>query len=98
VIRSVLYLVASAAIWFAEGTVFSIFLGFSRIQIVLMATVYVTLFVIAVRAIVVMSRQKSELPHWRLLSLGPMLVLVIGSFISLPVIALIALLGAIPQR
>jgi hypothetical protein len=30
---------------------------------------------------------------WRLLSLAPMLVIVVGSFVSLPLLLLIALLG-----
>ena len=94
-IRSGVYLLASAVIWFAEGTVFSIFLGFTRVQIALMGAVYLALFAIGVRAIFVMSRQQFDLPRWRILAMGPMLVLVIGSFISLPIMAFIALLGAI---
>lgn len=94
-IRSGIYLLASAVVWFAEGTVFSIFLGFTHAQIVLMAAVYLALFATGVRAIFVMSHQQSDLPRWRILAMGPMLVLVIGSFISLPIMAFIALLGTI---
>jgi len=94
-IRASLYILASAVLWLAEGFVFSRFLGFSRLQTIVMAAVYALLFAAAVRMVFVMSTEESDLPRWRVLSLGPMLVLIIGSFVSLPLMALIAVLGLV---
>ena len=92
-IRAVLYLGVAGATWMAEGFVFSRFLAFSRVQVGLMAVMYVTLFCVALAFLVrfagSVDLSDTELPVWRFLSLAPMLVLVVGSFLSLPLMLLI---------
>jgi hypothetical protein len=66
-------------------------------QTTLMAVVYLTLFAIAVRYLVVLTGRYGErdarLTYWRYLSLAPMLTVVLGSFASLPLILIILALG-----
>lgn len=98
-IRATLYLLVSAAVWGAEGYVFSRFLAFSLGQSVLLGLVYLTLFVVALGLLLRFQRgyqpEAGDLAHWRLLSLAPMMVAVIGSFVSLPVLLVVAALGKI---
>jgi hypothetical protein len=99
VARAVIYLALAGAVWMAEGFIFSQFLGFSRWQIVLMTVMYVALFSLAILAL---RRQRQDyieregnLPSWRWLSLAPMLTLIIGSFVSLPLLLFILAIGKI---
>jgi hypothetical protein len=96
-LRAVFYLAASAVIWLAEGFLFSYFLQFHSWQIVLMVFLYSGLIVLAVQ---LLRRQAAsyrsdevQLAVWRYLSLAPMIVLIIGSFASLPILLLIVGLG-----
>lgn len=96
-IRGVLYLLAAAAIWLGEGYVFSRFLNFAWWQTALMAILYAGLFVVAALHLARLSRRfrsaQDGMAAWRLISLAPMFVLVVGSFMSLPVLLLVAALG-----
>jgi hypothetical protein len=97
VIRAGLYLLASGAIWMAEGFLFSYFLRFSAWQVVGMAVMYTGLFVAACVVLLRFARRygtaQQDLALWRLLSLAPMLVAMVGSFLSLPLLLIIAALG-----
>ena len=81
----------------AEGFLFSRLLSFSRWQVALMAGMYVILFIAALlllrRFVDRHTGPERDLALWRILSLAPMLVVVIGSFVSLPVLLLIAAVG-----
>jgi flagellar biosynthesis protein FliP len=96
-IRAVFYLAASALIWLAEGFLFSYFLQFQAWQVVLMAIVYSCLVAIAVqllrRQAATYVTESDRIAVWRYLSLAPMIVLVVGSFASLPILLVIAGLG-----
>lgn len=96
-IRAVLYLAVAGVIWAAEGYVFSRFLLFGSIQTAIMVAVYGALFMTAVFLLVRFAREAESrpdpLPVWRYLSLAPMLVTVIGSFISLPILLAIDAAG-----
>ncbi len=95
--RAVVYLAASAVLWLAEGFLFSYFLQFHLWQIVLMTIVYSCLIVLAVqllrRQAATYATEEAQLAVWRYLSLAPMIVLIVGSFASLPILLLIAGLG-----
>lgn len=96
-IRATVYLAAAGIVWLVEGFLFSYFLRFALWQTVLMAALYGGLFLLAVRSLLVqMQRQpdsESTLAYWRYLSLAPMVVAVIGSFASLPLLLIILALG-----
>ncbi|HZU13129.1 MAG TPA: hypothetical protein VFB58_09845 [Chloroflexota bacterium] len=95
-IRAVLYLLASAVAWFAEGYVFSRFLRFSIAQTIILGLVYLALFLLALlflRSLATDLSDRGELPIWRYLSLAPALTLIVGSFASLPILLAIAALG-----
>jgi hypothetical protein len=99
VIRATAYLVASGAIWVIEGFLFSRLLSFSASQVVLTVALYAAFFLLATGLLLHFSRAFREeteiLARWRLLSLAPMLVAVVGSFVSLPLLLLIVALGKI---
>jgi hypothetical protein len=95
-IRAVFYLLAAGVVWMAEGFLFSYFLDFAVWQTVLMTVVYVVLFGVAVMALrrqLSTTGNDSTLTEWRYLSMAPMVVVIIGSFASLPVLLLIAAAG-----
>jgi hypothetical protein len=94
-IRGVLYLLASGVLWAAEGYVFSRFLRFSLPQTIMLAVVYAALFAGASRwfAQLLTTSTDADLPAWRYVSLAPMVTLILGSFVSLPIVLLIAALG-----
>lgn len=98
-IRASLYLLATGVIWMAEGFIFSRFLGYQTWQTVLMAAIYLALFFIVVRAFIRFLQRQEEtdgaIAQWRLLAAAPMLVVVAGSFASLPILLLILALGKI---
>jgi hypothetical protein len=97
VIRAGIYVLAAGVIWLAEGFLFSRLLGFSNVQVALVVLMYTALFSIAVLQLLRSARRKgsgaSQLSPWRYISLAPMLVVVLGSFVSLPILLVIALLG-----
>lgn len=96
-IRAALYLVASGAIWFAEGFIFTTFLGFRAWQIGLVVTIYAVLWVAAAIWLIRLGQRQRALAQplaaWRYLSLAPMLTVIVGSFASLPILLAIAALG-----
>jgi hypothetical protein len=97
VIRAGIYVLAAGVIWLAEGVLFSRLLGFSHVQVALVAVLYVALFGIAVLQLVRSAGRQptgaGQLSPWRYISVAPMLVVVLGSFVSLPILLLIALIG-----
>lgn len=96
-IRAAIYLLVAGGLWMAEGFLFSRLLGFAPWQVAIMVIMYAGLFVAALALLVRFARRyhqtEAELPIWRLISLAPMLLVVVGSFISLPLLLLIAGLG-----
>lgn len=96
-IRAYLYLGAAGIIWLIEGFLFSYYLRFDPWQVAMMATVYVTLYAIAVwyflRSLREPHERERDLSVWRMVSIAPMVVMVVGSFVSLPLILLVAALG-----
>jgi hypothetical protein len=96
-IRAVFYLTASGVVWLAEGFLFSYFLQFHPWQTVLMAALYLGLLGLALqllwRQIASSDRAEGQMSPWRYLSLAPMVVAIVGSFASLPVLLIIAGLG-----
>jgi len=97
VIRSALYVLASGVVWLVEGFLFSRLLALAAWQTGLLLFLYLALFAVAVAAFVRAAKRQPVSPegvaHWRSLALAPMLVAVLGSFVSLPLVLLIALLG-----
>lgn len=98
-VRASIYLLAAGVVWLAEGFIFSRFLGFSTWQIAITAAIYLALFAAAVVWIRLLVRTQSsenrELSPWRYISLAPMIVAIVGSFASLPIILAIFVLGRI---
>jgi hypothetical protein len=98
-IRAALYLVASGIVWVVEGFIFARMLGFTPWQTALMAAVYVGLWAVAASRLLGLRASQpagsQHLPEWRYLSLAPMLVVVLGSFASLPILLLILALGKV---
>lgn len=96
-IRATLYLVVAGIVWLVEGFLFSYFLRFAPWQTVIMAIIYVALFLIAARYLVTLARRnrdsEAQLAYWRYLSLAPMVTVVVGSFASLPLLLAILALG-----
>ncbi len=96
-IRAWFYLVASGIVWFVEAFLFSYFLRFSAGQIVLMAVFYLLLFGIAaryfIRGLSGLGDSEKDIAAWRLVSLMPMLVVILGSFVSLPILLLVVAVG-----
>jgi magnesium-transporting ATPase (P-type) len=96
-IRAIFYVTASAAVWLAEGFLFSYFLHFRPWQTVLMAIVYSGLLGMAIallrRQVSSYRSEDTQLAVWRHLSLAPMVVAIVGSFASLPLLLIIAGLG-----
>jgi hypothetical protein len=96
VIRAGFYLSAAAIVWLTEGFIFSRFLDFDARQVTLMAVVYVGLFASAILFLIRTSARDGvgqRLPRWRMLSAAPMISLILGSFVSLPVLLVVASLG-----
>jgi hypothetical protein len=95
-IRAILYLVFAGAIWFAEGYIFSRLLAFSAIQTALAGGCYLALYLAAAHRLVRAFKSDldaGDVARWRYLSLAPMLVVVLGSFASLPLMLVILGLG-----
>jgi hypothetical protein len=86
-------------VWFGEGAVFSWFLHFRAWQVALTAIVYLGLFATATVTLIRFARRyrtaEEGVALWRLLSLAPMLVVIVGSFASLPILLLIVALGKV---
>jgi hypothetical protein len=97
-IRAYLYLGFAGVVWLIEGFLFSHYLQFEPWQVVLTGLIYVALY-----GIVVINFSRSLRAHqgdressaWRAVSLVPMLVVVVGSFASLPLIVAVAALGKV---
>ena len=98
-LRAYLYLVLSGIIWLVEGFLFSHYLEFRTLQIVLLGVLYVTLFALAatlfVRSLSQSPAGDADLSPWRVVSLLPMVIVILGSFASLPLIILVAALGKV---
>src|SRR5947209_3627831 len=98
-VRATLYVGASALIWLAEGFMFSRFLDFSAWQTALLGAVYVALLGVALTALRRSWRQRTELSGdlaaWRMLALAPMVTVILGSFVSLPIVLVVLVVGKI---
>jgi hypothetical protein len=96
-IRAYLYLAASGVIWLVEGFLFSRFLAFVWWQTAILTLIYIGLFGLAsaylLRALRGGRETSEELALWRAVSLAPMFVVIVGSFVSLPLILIVAALG-----
>ncbi|MGI8967742.1 MAG: hypothetical protein ACR2GA_01380 [Chloroflexota bacterium] len=97
VIRAYVYLAASGMIWLVEGFLFSRYLNLSVWQSIVLAALYLGLLAAAVtlmlRALRRAGARKEGLAAWRALSVAPMLVTIVGSFASLPLILFVVALG-----
>lgn len=97
--RAYLYLLVSGIIWLVEGYLFSRYLFYAAWQTVLLGLLYLILFAVAVtvllRAIHADDPSPNGIPAWRLLAYAPVVVAIIGSFVSLPLILLVVALGKI---
>ncbi len=98
-IRAYLYLLVAGIIWMVEGFLFSYYLGFAVWQTVLIGLLYLSLFGLVVRylfrSLDTRPGNGDEMSTWRLVSLAPMLVVIVGSFASLPLVIAVAALGKI---
>lgn len=96
-IRAYLYLFAAGVIWLVEGFLFSRYLYLAIWQTAVLAILYVVLFGIAVSILMKSLRQQTRgpegVPPWRLLAYAPVLVTIVGSFVSLPLILLVVALS-----
>jgi hypothetical protein len=100
--RTVVYIAASAAIWFAEDYVFTRALGFNAAQTAVVTAYFVALFAVAIRLVFrARSRARAggytggEFTVAKLVSMAPALTLVVGSFAALPVIIGVLVAGSI---
>lgn len=98
-LRAALYLGASGVVWLAEGIIFSQFLGFRTWQVILTIAIYAGLFGVAVETFRRTMSHPTDRPagvsSWHFLALAPMAAVIVGSFVSLPIVMLILLLGQI---
>lgn len=100
-IRTAAYLVAAAAIWFAEDGVFSTAFGFNAIQTAVVTLYFVALLVAAlwlVRRTYRAMRESgsvSDLSLSRAVAMAPVAVVLIGSFAALPIFMIVLLAGAV---
>lgn len=98
-IRAYLYLFASGIIWLAEGFLFSRYLFLAPWQTGLLAVIYIALFAVAVNSLLRALRSHPPaspgVQQWRWLALAPVAVVIVGSFLSLPLILLVVALGKI---
>lgn len=93
-----MYLGIAGLIWLGEGILFGHFLRMSPWQIVLLVILYVALYVVVLRYFLLSLRDEHGAPDmakWRAVSVAPMVVTIIGSFVSLPLILLVAVLGRV---
>jgi hypothetical protein len=95
--RAYFYVGMSGVVWLVECALFCHFLQLAPWQVVLLALLYTALFGLAVRTFLRSLRRAGRPPAdmatWRVVSLAPMIVAVLGSFVSLPIIVLVVLLG-----
>jgi hypothetical protein len=95
-IRASFYLLAAGAIWFVEGFLFSRFLDFNAVQTGLAVVFYAALFgVVTTQLIRAMRRdiETGDTARWRYLSMAPMVTVILGSFVSLPIVLVIVIIG-----
>ena len=97
--RAIVYLVISGAIWLVEAFLFSRLLHFGPAEVVLVAVMYMALFSLAAVAFVRYAgnsgTREGDLARWRLLAAAPMVVVIIGSFVSLPLLVLVAVINSV---
>ena len=94
--RAYLYLGASGVIWLIEGFLFSYYLRFAGWQVALIAGLYLGLYGTALRYFLRAMRgyqEQAGMAAWRAVSVAPMVVVVLGSFASLPLVVAVAALG-----
>jgi hypothetical protein len=97
-VRAYAYLAAAGVIWLVEAVLFGHFLKFAFWQTALLVVIYAFLFLIAARVLLRGLREglgesEHDVAAWRVVSLAPMLVVIAGSFASLPLLLLVAAAG-----
>jgi hypothetical protein len=98
-LRAYGYLGVAGVVWLVEGALFGYFLRFVLWQLMVLLAIYTALLVVALRALLKNLNQPqvagADVAVWRLVALAPMLVVIVGSFASLPILLIVALLGKI---
>ena len=100
-LRTAIYLIAAAAIWFSEDVIFSIAFHFNGGQTALVTVYFAALFGGAIWFIVrtyqhaSASTGRTDLPIGRIVAMAPMLVVLVGSFAALPVVMAALVLGRV---
>jgi hypothetical protein len=95
--RAYLYLALAGLAWLIEGFLFSHYLNFSWWQSGILGVLYLSLFALATQRLLDALRAppdtSAHVAAWRVVTLAPMLVVILGSFASLPLIVVVAALG-----
>ncbi len=101
--RTVLYLAAAGAIWFAEDVVFSRAFGFNLAQTAVVTLYFVILFGLAVRFVIHTYRRlnssprsaDADYPIAKVVSMAPVIAVLLGSFAALPIFMFVLIAGAL---
>jgi hypothetical protein len=101
--RTIIYLAAAGAIWFAEDLVFSRAFGFNLLQTAVVTLYFIILFGLAVRFVLETYRSleqnpqatESDFPIARVVSMAPIITVLLGSFAALPIFMLVLIVGAL---
>ncbi len=97
--RGLFYLFISVVLWCTEAALFSRLLNFSFGQTLALLCIYLVLATAVVASFVRRMRglkvAMQDMPEWRYMSLGPMLVTIVGSFVSLPLLLFVAVAGKV---
>lgn len=96
-VRSAIYLGAAIAIWFGEDLVLSRAFGFGVAQTAAVTIYFVCLLLVAVRLVMGAYQRTGEaaFPWTRAAPMAPVLVVLVGSFASLPIFVIVLVVGAI---
>lgn len=97
--RAILYLFIAGLVWLVEGFLFSRLLHLGPAEIAVVVIMYAVLFSLAAGAFVRYAgssgTDQGDLARWRMLASAPMVVVIIGSFLSLPLVVLVAVINAV---
>ena len=101
--RTVTYLAAAGAIWFAEDVVFSRAFGFGVAQTAVVTLYFIALFAIAFWSVIRTYRRMEaspasddlDFPIARIVSMAPVITVLLGSFAALPIFMFVLIAGAV---
>jgi hypothetical protein len=98
-LRTAIYLIAAAVVWFAEDGLFSIALRFNALQTTIASVYFVTLLATAVWLVVRAYRRTSTdsaaaKQLLRMATFAPMAVVIVGSFLALVIFMTILIVSA----